>query len=168
MRVTKRACIVFLILSLLIVDESSILLRPASANLLFNAFRLISNTLKLSKIFSSLNNLRSFLRSNGGRIRIGNSVDGISKIKDYFELFGYLNSTLNSNFTDEFSPALESAIKSFQRTFNLNVTGQPDDATVSLITLLRCALKGYVCGWLPPVVKRDEAGLFRDDVVQRS
>ncbi|KAK4263272.1 hypothetical protein QN277_028708 [Acacia crassicarpa] len=124
MRVTKRACIVFLILSLLIVDESSILLRPASASLLSTIpFWLIKifRTLKFSKISSALNNLRSFLRSNGGRIRIGNSVDGISKIKDYFDLFGYLNSTLNSNFTDEFSAALESAIETFQRTFNLNV-----------------------------------------------
>ncbi|XP_028801832.1 metalloendoproteinase 2-MMP-like [Neltuma alba] len=142
----KKAYAVVLILSLLIVDESSpFLLRPASANLLsiipwgLRILRAL-RTLNFSKISKVLDKLRSFLSSNGGRIRIGRFVAGISKIKNYFSFFGYLNSTLDSDFTDEFSAELESTIELFQNTFHLNVTGQPDDATVSLITLPRCAL----------------------------
>ncbi|XP_054824731.1 metalloendoproteinase 2-MMP-like [Prosopis cineraria] len=148
----RRAYILVLILSLLVVDESSpFLLRPASANILFSIplwlriFRTL-RTLNFSKISKVWDQLRSFLRGHGGRLRIGDVVDGISKLQDYFQLFGYLNSTLNSNFTDEFSVELESAIKYFQKTFHLNATGQPDNATASLITLPRCGFPDVING----------------------
>ncbi|XP_054824724.1 metalloendoproteinase 2-MMP-like [Prosopis cineraria] len=148
----RRAYILVLILSLLVVDESSpFLLRPASANILFSIplwlriFRTL-RTVNFSKISKVWDQLRSFLRGHGGRLRTGDVVDGISRLQDYFQLFGYLNSTLNSNFTDEFSAELESAIKYFQKTFHLNATGQPDNATASLITLPRCGFPDVING----------------------
>ncbi|XP_028769530.1 metalloendoproteinase 2-MMP-like [Neltuma alba] len=156
----KRAYVVVLILSLLIVDESyPFLLPPASANVLAIlpwGLKILSRTLNFRTISRALDKLRSFLRSNGGRrLRIGDFVDGISKIKDYFDLFGYLNSALNSNSTDEFTADLESAIKYFQKTFHLNVTGQPDDATVSLIKLPRCALPDVNINGSSAVLKKE-------------
>ncbi|XP_054824732.1 metalloendoproteinase 2-MMP-like [Prosopis cineraria] len=148
----RKAYILVLILSILVVDESSpFLLRPASANALFNIplwfriFRTLKN-LNFSFISKALDKLRSFRRAHNGRLRIGDVVDGISKLYDYFKLFGYINSTLNSDNTGKFSAELESAIEYFQKTFHLNVTGQPDDPTVSLITLPRCGIPDVING----------------------
>ncbi|XP_028769532.1 metalloendoproteinase 1 [Neltuma alba] len=146
----RKAYIAVLILSLLIVDESSpFLLRPASAHSLFSKslwhgiFKPL-RTLNLGKISKALDKLRSFLHSKGGRIAIGVVVEGLSIVKDYFGLFGFLDSALNANSTDEFTADLESAIEFFQKTFLLNVTGQPDNSTVSMITLPRCGLPDVI------------------------
>ncbi|XP_028769517.1 metalloendoproteinase 1-like [Neltuma alba] len=148
----RKAYIAVLILSLLIVDESSpFLLRPASAKTLFSKsfwlriFKAL-RTLNFSKISKALDKLRSFLHSNGGSIARGVVVEGLSIVKDYLDLFGFLDSASNANSTDEFSADLESAIKFFQKTFQLNVTGQPDNATVSMITLPRCGLPDVING----------------------
>ncbi|KAK4263270.1 hypothetical protein QN277_028706 [Acacia crassicarpa] len=145
----RKAYIVVLILALLIANESSpLLLRPASANLLF----LIPLGLEILKLLDFgtiskvLDLLISFLSAHGGRIRTGTVVKGLSTVKRYFDLFGFLESTLSPNFTDEFSDDLESAIKYFQKTFHLNVTGQPDNTTVSLIKRPRCGLPDIING----------------------
>ena len=74
----------------------------------------------------------------------GEKVDGLSKLKKYFQYFGYINNT--SNFTDDFDELLKSALETYQKNFNLNVTGELDDFTVQQIVRPRCGVADIVNG----------------------
>ncbi|KAB1207820.1 Metalloendoproteinase 1 [Morella rubra] len=74
----------------------------------------------------------------------GESVDGLSKLKNYLRYFGYINST--SNFTDDFDEALKYALKTYQKNFNLNATGELDSQTVQQIVRPRCGVPDIVNG----------------------
>ncbi|KAI7757283.1 hypothetical protein M8C21_019194, partial [Ambrosia artemisiifolia] len=79
--------------------------------------------------------------------RSGQNVPGISKLKSYFHYFGYLNNkTTSTNFTDEFDDALESAVKNYQKNFNLNTTGELDESTLTQILKPRCGVPDIVNG----------------------
>lgn len=75
----------------------------------------------------------------------GQTVTGISKLKNYFHYFGYINNFTN-NFTDDFDHTLESAVKEYQQNFNLNVTGELDESTVNQILKPRCGVADIVNG----------------------
>lgn len=77
--------------------------------------------------------------------RPGNSYDGLGKLKKYFNHFGYIPTT-PSNFTDDFDDALESAIKTYQKNFNLNVTGELDADTLQQIVRPRCGVADIING----------------------
>ncbi|XP_015884206.3 metalloendoproteinase 3-MMP [Ziziphus jujuba] len=82
-----------------------------------------------------------------GGCRPGEKSDGLSKLKNYFHYFGYIpNSPPSSNFTDDFDDELESAIKTYQKNFNLNVTGELDEQTLNHITRPRCGNADIVNG----------------------
>ncbi|KAL0004078.1 hypothetical protein SO802_011639 [Lithocarpus litseifolius] len=74
----------------------------------------------------------------------GERVDGLNRLKKYFHYFGYINDT--SNFTDDFDDALKSAVETFQKNFNLNVTGRLDNHTVQQIIKPRCGVADIVNG----------------------
>ena len=74
----------------------------------------------------------------------GEKVDGLSNLKKYFQYFGYINNA--SNFTDDFDEALKSALETYQKNFNLNVTGELDDFTVQQIVRPRCGVADIVNG----------------------
>ncbi|XP_030961023.1 metalloendoproteinase 2-MMP-like [Quercus lobata] len=74
----------------------------------------------------------------------GQSVDGLNRLKSYFHYFGYINGT--SNFTDDFDDALKSAVETYQKNFNLNVTGTLDNHTVQQIIKPRCGVADIVNG----------------------
>ena len=77
----------------------------------------------------------------------GDKYDGLANLKSYFERFGYIpHAPPPSNFSDEFDDALESAIKTYQKNFNLNVTGVLDDATLQKIVLPRCGVADIING----------------------
>ncbi|XP_057762958.1 metalloendoproteinase 2-MMP [Arachis stenosperma] len=76
----------------------------------------------------------------------GKTYEGLSKIKDYFHHFGYIPNAPPSNFTDDFDDALEAAVKIYQKNFNLNVTGELDDATLSQIVRPRCGIADIING----------------------
>ncbi|ESW25674.1 hypothetical protein PHAVU_003G055800 [Phaseolus vulgaris] len=76
----------------------------------------------------------------------GENYDGLANLKSYFERFGYFPHAPPSNFSDEFDDALESAIKTYQKNFNLNVTGVLDDATLQQIVLPRCGVADIING----------------------
>ncbi|XP_050211950.1 metalloendoproteinase 5-MMP-like [Mercurialis annua] len=80
----------------------------------------------------------------------GQNVNGVKDLKKFLKKFGYLDSqstsgldskTSNNNDdgnTDVFDEKTESAIKLYQKNFNLNQTGILDSATLSLMTRPRC------------------------------
>ncbi|KAJ4973854.1 hypothetical protein NE237_007028 [Protea cynaroides] len=70
----------------------------------------------------------------------GDHIDGLAKLKQYLHQFGYIPSSSSSspNFTDIFDETLESALKQYQKNFNINTTGQLDNNTVQMITRPRC------------------------------
>ncbi|XP_071736466.1 metalloendoproteinase 5-MMP-like [Rutidosis leptorrhynchoides] len=75
----------------------------------------------------------------------GQTVPGLSKLKNYFHHFGYVNNITNK-FTDDFDQSLESAVKEYQQNFNLNVTGELDESTVNQILKPRCGVADIVNG----------------------
>ncbi|KAK7317576.1 hypothetical protein RJT34_01931 [Clitoria ternatea] len=78
----------------------------------------------------------------------GDNFNGLSNLKSYFQRFGYIPHAppLTSNFSDEFDDALESAIKTYQKNFNLNITGELDDETLRQIVLPRCGVADIING----------------------
>ncbi|CAM8878469.1 unnamed protein product [Rhodiola kirilowii] len=83
-------------------------------------------------------------------VKPGQRFDGLSNLKKYFNNFGYFNSTSTTNnsfnFTDDFDDMLEAALKTYQRNFNLNVTGELDDATLTKIVMPRCGNADVING----------------------
>lgn len=69
----------------------------------------------------------------------GAEVPGMSELKKYFNLFGYL-SVPDSNFTDVFDGELQSVLIAYQKRLGLPVTGKLDSDTVSVITMPRCGI----------------------------
>ncbi|KAJ9563909.1 hypothetical protein OSB04_009069 [Centaurea solstitialis] len=78
--------------------------------------------------------------------RSGQNVQGISKLKNYFHYFGYINNDSVNNYTDEFDDRLESAVKTYQLNFNLNATGELDEPTVNQILKPRCGVADIING----------------------
>ncbi|KAM7251925.1 hypothetical protein ACFE04_023808 [Oxalis oulophora] len=74
----------------------------------------------------------------------GQTVDGLSKLKQYLNHFGYIHD--HKSFTDDFDDALESALKVYQKNFNLNQTGQLDKATIKQIQKPRCGNADVING----------------------
>uniref|UniRef100_A0A2C9WAT0 Peptidase metallopeptidase domain-containing protein n=1 Tax=Manihot esculenta TaxID=3983 RepID=A0A2C9WAT0_MANES len=69
----------------------------------------------------------------------GSEVSGMSELKKYLCRFGYLPST--NNFTDVFDKELESAVRAYQSSLGLSVTGKLDSDTISTIMSPRCGLR---------------------------
>ncbi|XXG83589.1 hypothetical protein AAC387_Pa10g1312 [Persea americana] len=79
----------------------------------------------------------------------GETIKGIHQLKQYLEKFGYL--PLHSNTTategtndDSFDDLLETAIKSYQHNFHLNISGQLDAATAKRMMIPRCGVADIV------------------------
>ncbi|WOH13587.1 hypothetical protein DCAR_0833097 [Daucus carota subsp. sativus] len=75
--------------------------------------------------------------------RSGETREGLDRLKKYLREFGYLNT---ENFTNDFDNSLESAIKTYQRNFNLNTTGELDEKTLTQIQRPRCGVADIVNG----------------------
>ncbi|KAM7269261.1 hypothetical protein ACFE04_024758 [Oxalis oulophora] len=74
----------------------------------------------------------------------GQNPDGLSKLKQYFNDFGYIPK--GGNFTDDFDEEFESALKTYQKNFNLNQTGMLDNSTLNQIQRPRCGNADIVNG----------------------
>ncbi|RVX08869.1 Metalloendoproteinase 5-MMP [Vitis vinifera] len=73
----------------------------------------------------------------------GDKVEGIHKVRNYLQRFGYLSSTHSKTESqvdgdDHFDDALESAIKAFQTYYHLKPTGILDAPTATLMSRPRC------------------------------
>ncbi|CAA7036123.1 unnamed protein product [Microthlaspi erraticum] len=86
----------------------------------------------------------SFLNFTG--CHAGMKVDGLCKIKQYFQHFGYIPQTLSGNFTDDFDDILKNAVEMYQRNFQLKVTGELDEPTLKHVVVPRCGVGDVVNG----------------------
>lgn len=69
----------------------------------------------------------------------GSEIIGMSELKKYFHLFGYLPKT-ETNFTDIFDDRFESAVIQYQSKLGLPVTGKLDSTTLSQVMSPRCGV----------------------------
>ncbi|KAG5534091.1 hypothetical protein RHGRI_022282 [Rhododendron griersonianum] len=72
-------------------------------------------------------------------------ANGVSKLKHYFQHFGYITNNPN-NPSDDFDDDLESAIKTYQLNFNLETTGTLDDPTLKQLERPRCGVADVING----------------------
>ncbi|XXG83593.1 hypothetical protein AAC387_Pa10g1315 [Persea americana] len=81
----------------------------------------------------------------------GQTIIGLHHLKQYLEKFGYLphhsNTATKPIYDDDsFDDLLESAIKSYQHNFHLNITGKIDAATAEQMMIPRCGVPDIVNG----------------------
>ncbi|KAM7274915.1 hypothetical protein ACFE04_016781 [Oxalis oulophora] len=70
----------------------------------------------------------------------GSHVIGISEIEKYFQHYGYLQTHRNNETNDIFDEKLEDAVKKYQSTFGLTVTGKFNPETIDQIITPRCGV----------------------------
>lgn len=92
----------------------------------------------------------------------GDKVEGIHQLKKYLHHFGYLSNVQIHSETndDEFEESLESAIKTYQKNYNLKVTGTLDATTLAQMSKPRCGVADIIHGntWMRSSKKRDQHG----------
>ncbi|KAL2543120.1 matrix metalloproteinase [Abeliophyllum distichum] len=111
---------------------------PISAHFFSNITSIPSSLIPNTTLWDGFN---QFLGSHKGQ-----KVNGLAKLKKYFQRFGYINSSSSENFTDDFDEILESAVKLYQINFNLKSTGELDVQTLKNIVLPRCGNPDIVNG----------------------
>lgn len=74
----------------------------------------------------------------------GDRMQGLPDLKRYFRRFGYLSA--QNNVTEDFDEAVESAVRTYQKNFGLNVTGVLDEATISQLMVPRCGREDIING----------------------
>ncbi|PON59788.1 Peptidoglycan binding-like [Parasponia andersonii] len=113
---------------------------------------LSTNTIQSKSEMQQLHYAFKFIQSFVGSQK-GQNVPGLYQLTQYLQRFMYMNyqledekaqydhnDLLNDNNINEFDEDLESAIKSYQRNYNLKVTGTLDQATVKQMMIPRCGL----------------------------
>ncbi|KAF8407967.1 hypothetical protein HHK36_007107 [Tetracentron sinense] len=101
------------------------------------------------------------LSSSLSLLVFGENVTGLRDLKQYLEKFGYLDDSRlsinvsnygnsirheNTEKDDIFNDILESAIKTYQLNYHLNVTGSLDSDTVKQMTMPRCGVADIING----------------------
>ncbi|KAM1960914.1 hypothetical protein FF2_020938 [Malus domestica] len=111
-----------------------------------------------ARFFPNISSIPSYLVPNAtipgawdafkhfGNCHAGEKVDGLSKLKKYFNRFGYIPNLPTTNLTDDFDGDLEAALKTYQKNFNLNVTGELDGPTLEHLVKPRCGNADIVNG----------------------
>ncbi|KAG6602465.1 Metalloendoproteinase 3-MMP, partial [Cucurbita argyrosperma subsp. sororia] len=92
----------------------------------------------------------------------GDKLEGIHQLKKYLRHFGYLNDVqIHSKTIDnDFDESLESAVKMYQKNFNLKVTGALDAVTLAQMSKPRCGVADIIHGntWMRSSKKRYQHG----------
>ncbi|CAI0414477.1 unnamed protein product [Linum tenue] len=74
--------------------------------------------------------------------RRGQSIEGLRDLKQYLQKFGYYLNDHKQN-DDEFDELLEAAIKRYQRTHRIPVSGSLDRATTAQLIIPRCGVSDH-------------------------
>lgn len=76
--------------------------------------------------------------------RKGDTVEGIRNIKRYLQRYGYLRKSSNvDEESNAFDEVLELAIRTYQKNFNLNVSGVLDKGTLDVMSRPRCGVPDF-------------------------
>uniref|UniRef100_A0ACD6ANS8 Uncharacterized protein n=1 Tax=Avena sativa TaxID=4498 RepID=A0ACD6ANS8_AVESA len=75
----------------------------------------------------------------------GDQRQGLAKLKDYLGHFGYLPKP-PTKFNDVFDADMETAIRTYQQNFGLEVTGQLDASTLAKMMAPRCGVADVING----------------------
>uniref|UniRef100_A0ACD5VA22 Uncharacterized protein n=1 Tax=Avena sativa TaxID=4498 RepID=A0ACD5VA22_AVESA len=76
----------------------------------------------------------------------GDQRQGLAKLKDYLGHFGYLPTSSGAKFNDIFDADMETAIRTYQTNFGLEVTGQLDASTLAKMMSPRCGVADVING----------------------
>ncbi|XP_015879223.3 metalloendoproteinase 3-MMP [Ziziphus jujuba] len=78
----------------------------------------------------------------------GDHIQGLHDLKQYLEKFGYLDYHSNQTHAndDDFDSLLQSAVKTYQLNYHLNVSGDLDAETVSKMMMTRCGVADIING----------------------
>ncbi|KAK7307184.1 hypothetical protein VNO77_40014 [Canavalia gladiata] len=90
------------------------------------------------------------LYNNFTTYEFGQSYKDLYKVKSFFHQFGYLSNT--PPFNDNYDDTLVSAIQTYQKYYNLKVTGKLDHDTVQHISVPRCGVPDINTGKHPNYV----------------
>ncbi|XP_042506510.1 metalloendoproteinase 4-MMP-like [Macadamia integrifolia] len=120
---------IFFSFSLLLLSHPCFPARPSPGSLTEK-----STVLTADHINATWHQFQKFLDAS-----TGSHVTGLSELKKYFKLFGYI-AALDTNVTDTFDERLESAVIRYQSKLGLPVTGKLDLDTLSQIMLPRCGM----------------------------
>ncbi|TKY69781.1 Metalloendoproteinase 1 [Spatholobus suberectus] len=85
----------------------------------------------------------------------GQNYKGLSNVKNYFHQLGYIPNAPPSSFDDNFDDTLVSAIQTYQKNYNLNITGKLDHNTLRQIMTPRCGI--------PDIIKTNTKTSFGSD-----
>ena len=69
----------------------------------------------------------------------GYKFKGLNQVKQYFKAFGYYPNGIN--LTDEFDDSLESALKTYQKLYRLEITGRISSDTIKEMLIPRCGVQ---------------------------
>ncbi|KAI4328310.1 hypothetical protein L6164_020673 [Bauhinia variegata] len=106
-------------------------------------FSKIKQWVKASGIGQVFKTLWADLTRRKAPITIGTKLGGLSKIKEFLDLLGYINSVLGL-IDDIFDDVLQLAVKNYQTTYGLNATGALDFDTLQHMSYPRCGLADIV------------------------
>ncbi|KAK2636369.1 hypothetical protein Ddye_031161 [Dipteronia dyeriana] len=98
----------------------------------FNISSVPSLLEKLNISTGVIDEFKKFIGAHGGEV-----IEGLSKVKIYLQHYGYIPNTAK-NFTNTFDETLVAAIKSYQKFYNIEQTGQLDTKTIAQMILPRC------------------------------
>ncbi|KAJ9135091.1 hypothetical protein P3X46_032444 [Hevea brasiliensis] len=70
----------------------------------------------------------------------GQTIAGLNKVKKYLNKFGFYANPNDSNLTDDFDDHLESALKTYQKYYHLNITGSLNSNTIKKMMIPRCGV----------------------------
>ncbi|KAG8635123.1 hypothetical protein MANES_17G119685v8, partial [Manihot esculenta] len=73
-------------------------------------------------------------------VQKGQNVVGLSEVKKHLRKFGYYPSGDINNLTDDFDESLEYALKTYQKFYQLEVTGNLDSTTIKKMMIPRCGV----------------------------
>ncbi|GER47401.1 matrix metalloproteinase [Striga asiatica] len=78
-------------------------------------------------------------------LRKGQSTKGIQDLKNYLDYLGYYLKNNNTSFTNNnlFDNSLESALRKYQKFYNLKVTGLLDPRTIAKLHEPRCGMPDF-------------------------
>lgn len=74
----------------------------------------------------------------------GHNYKGLSNVKNYFHHLGYIPNPNAQPLDDKFDDTLVSAIKTFQKNYNLDITGKLDNNTLRQLTTPRCGVPDII------------------------